>query len=387
VDNQMMTSFTSATASYEHWRARRIQVVEEDLATKHAMFRETPFVLFRGSPYRYHKQFATLLPELARAPAAVVAGDLHVENFGTWRDRDARLVWGAFDLDEIDLLPYTVDLIRLGASAVLACEVGLLAIDPDDACAAVEAGWRERVHGRRPLPFVMGDRSPHLFALVKGSIRDPPAFDEWVRRLPAFERALPKPAARMLAAVTPPGDFRPQLRRRVTGVGSLGARRIVAFGELDGGLVVREAKQVPGPVSMWSEPKRVQVSGLVGAVDAARGIAAEPCRRQSRKWVVRALHPDTTRLELAALSGGGGGDGGGGGGSGGGSSGGGGGIAELLHSMGEEAANLHLVSIRGAAPAKVLRRDDESRGPGWLRPAAETVAQAARDDFAEWSNS
>jgi hypothetical protein len=367
-DNPSMTSFTSTTESYERWRARRIQVVEEDLATKHAKLRETPFLLFRGSPYRYHERFAALLPELAQAPIAVVAGDLHIENFGTWRDRDARLVWGAFDLDEIDLLPYTVDLVRLAASAVLACEAGLLAIDPDDACAAVEAGWRERVQGRRPRPFVMGDRDPHLFERIRGSIRDPANFDAWVKELPAFERALPKPAARMLAAVTPPGDFRPQLRRRVTGVGSLGARRIVAFAELDGGLVVREAKQVPGPVSMWSEPKRVQVSGLIGAIDAARGIAAEAGRRQSRKWVVRPLHPETTRLELTGT-------------------GGGAQMTDLLHSMGEEAANLHLVSIRGAAPAKALRRDDESRGPGWLRAAAGTIAQAARDDFTEWSNS
>jgi hypothetical protein len=216
------------------------------------------------------------------------------------------------------------------------------------------------------VPFVLGDRDAHLFAAATGAIREPAVFDQWVRGLPAFERALPKPAARMLAAVTPPGDFRPQLRRRVTGLASLGARRIVAFGELDGGLVVREAKQVPGPVSMWSDPKRVQVSGLIGAVDATRGIAADPYRRQSRKWILRPLRPDTAKLELPR----GGWDR----------------PADMLYSMGAEAANLHLVSIRGAAPSKSLRRDDESRGSGWLQPAAEAIAMAAREDVADWSN-
>lgn len=361
-------TFASTTTSYERWRGRRIQIVEEDLAAKQVKLRESPFMLFRGTPYRYHGRFAELLPELAKAPPVVAVGDLHLENFGTWRDRDARLVWGAFDLDEVDLLPYPIDLVRLAASAVLAAEAGLFGIEPADACAAIEQGWRERVHGRKPRPFVMGERAPHLFALAREAILEPAAFDEWLLALPAFERALPKPAVRMLAAVTPPGDFRPQLRRRVTGVSSLGARRIVAFGELDGGFVVREAKQVPGPVSMWAEPKRVQVSGLVGAIDAARGVAADPSRRQSRKWVLRPLHPDTTKLELARV-------------------GHGHVAADLLHSMGAEAANVHLVSIRGAAPPKALRRDDESRGAGWLAPAAETIAQAARDDFVEWSNS
>jgi hypothetical protein len=39
-------------------------------------------------------------PENAGAPVVTGVGDLHVENFGTWRDADARLVWGVNDFDE-----------------------------------------------------------------------------------------------------------------------------------------------------------------------------------------------------------------------------------------------------------------------------------------------
>ena len=29
------------------------------------------------------------------APQVLSVGDLHLENFGTWRDADGRLVWGS----------------------------------------------------------------------------------------------------------------------------------------------------------------------------------------------------------------------------------------------------------------------------------------------------
>lgn len=359
-------SFAETTAAYERWRERRIPIVAADLALKHEKFRESPFAMFRGSYYRFFRQFQRHLPQVARAPAVVAVGDLHIENFGTWRDRDARLAWGVNDLDEVDVLPYTIDLVRLAASAVLAVSAGHLEIDPDQACEAIESGWREQISRRKPEPFVLGERHAHLYRLAREAIIDPVAFEKRIRALPAFERALPKPAARMLSQVVPAREFRPTLSRRVAGVGSLGARRIVAHGEVDGGLLVREAKQVPGPASTWAEPDRAQLGGLAGAIDAARGVAGDPWRRQSRKWVLRPLAPDATCLSLASLrrkhSEG-----------------------DLLRSMGREAANIHLIALSGAAPAKSIRRDHEARPEDWLRSAADTMVKLTEDDFAEWA--
>lgn len=360
-------SLRVVTERYEAWRSRRIPVVPEDLATKHAEMGLSAFRLLRGTVYRFHQQFRSLLPELASAPAVVSVGDLHVENFGTWRDRDARLAWGVNDFDEIDLLPYPLDLVRLAASAALAIEDGHLRISAERAAGAILDGWRERVAARKPLPFVLGERHAHLYRLASEAIVDPITFEQEIHALPAFERALPKPAARMLGQVTPPGDFRPQLRRRVAGMGSLGARRIVAFGELDGGLVVREAKQIPGPVSMWADPDRTQVGGLPGAVESARGVAADPWRRQSRKWVLRPLAPDATRLELVTLRRRHAAEG-------------------LLRSMGEEAANVHLVAVPGAAAPKAIRKDEEFRGEDWLADAGAKLVEAVKADYTEWCN-
>ncbi len=364
-------SFQEATSSYERWRAARIPVLAEDLAVKHEKLKQSPFVLLRGTYYRFLSQFELLLPELARAPAVVAVGDLHVENFGTWRDHDARLAWGVNDFDEIDLLPYTLDLVRLASSASLAISAGHLRLAPEDACDAISSGWRERIGARRGEPFVLGERHAHLYHLAQEAIIDPASFEQQIRALPAYERALPKPAARMLAHVTPQGppagSFRPALARRVAGVGSLGSRRIVAFGEIDGGLIVREAKQIPGPASMWTNPAHLQVSGLAGAVDASRGIAADPSRRQSRKWVLRALAPDATRLELSRLqhphS-----------------------EADLLHSMGQETANIHRVALSGAASTKALRRADQARDEHWLRHAVEVMVELTENDWHAWSH-
>jgi uncharacterized protein (DUF2252 family) len=354
-----------ATASYEGWRKRRIPIVEEDIAFKHAKLASSPFVLFRGTYYRFFQQFERVLPEVARARTVLAVGDLHVENFGTWRDRDSRLAWGVNNLDEVDLLPYTIDLVRLATSAVLAISAGHLELDPDRACEAIQAGWRERIGQRKPRPFVLGEPHAHLYRVAREAIVDPVVFEKRIKALPAFERALPKPAARMLAQVLPTREFRPALSRRVAGLGSLGSRRIVAHAEVDGGLLVREAKQVPGPASMWAQPKRAQVAGLPAAIHTARRVAADPYRRQSRKWVLRPLAPEATSLELASLrrkhS-----------------------EIDLLHSMGAETANIHLTSVTGAAAPKTIRRDDEARDPAWLRAAVETMATLTEDDYAAW---
>ena len=58
-------------------------------------------------------------PELADAPEILAIGDTHIENFGTWRDVEGRLIWGANDFDEAAFMPYPLDLVRPATSALL----------------------------------------------------------------------------------------------------------------------------------------------------------------------------------------------------------------------------------------------------------------------------
>ena len=76
--------------------------------------------------------------DLGKAPQVLGIGDLHVENFGTWRDAESRLVWGINDFDEACCLPYTHDLVRLAASGRFAIQEGHQ--KANDAAGVVDAG-------------------------------------------------------------------------------------------------------------------------------------------------------------------------------------------------------------------------------------------------------
>src|SRR5258707_1212093 len=106
-----------ATAGYEAWLREQLdEVIDPDLEFKHAEMKRAVFPFLRATFYRWAQVWPALCPEEADAPQVLAVGDLHVENFGTWRDLEGRLIWGVNDFDEASWLPYTIDLIRLATS-------------------------------------------------------------------------------------------------------------------------------------------------------------------------------------------------------------------------------------------------------------------------------
>ena len=83
-------------------------------------WRESPFDFLRGTYWRWAETILEVCPDLAQAPPVLAVGDIHLENFGTWRDVDGRLVWGVNDFDEAAEMPFAIDLVRLATSALLA---------------------------------------------------------------------------------------------------------------------------------------------------------------------------------------------------------------------------------------------------------------------------
>src|SRR5215472_8149550 len=132
-----------STRRYESWLKREVPLVQADLHLKHRRMAEAPFLFLRATFYRWAQQWCDECPELAGAPKVLAVGDLHVENFGTWRDSEGRLIWGVNDFDETVTLPYTQDLVRLATSAMLAIEEKRLTLSQRSACQAIAAGYAE----------------------------------------------------------------------------------------------------------------------------------------------------------------------------------------------------------------------------------------------------
>ncbi|MFZ0218541.1 MAG: DUF2252 family protein, partial [Candidatus Dormiibacterota bacterium] len=241
-----------ATRSYEKWLADRVPVVPSDLVAKHDEMAASAFPFLRATFYRWAQRWPVVAPDAASAPALVAVGDLHVENFGTWRDAEGRLTWGVNDFDEIARFPYTIDLVRLVTSVLLAAAEGGLDLDAKEAATAVLDGYRAALaSGGRALVLAEHDR--WLRRLVSSRLRDPVRFWKAIRKLPAAS-GVPSGLRQSLQRALPDGVEGTSQRSRQAGRGSLGRLRVVAVGTYGGALVAREGKAVAPSAAFWAHP-------------------------------------------------------------------------------------------------------------------------------------
>ncbi len=348
----------AATAKYEAFLRDHLPVVESDLELKHKQMSAALFPFLRSTFYRWSDLFREICPKVSKAPELLAVGDLHVENFGTWRDTEGRLIWGVNDVDEAQVMPYTIDLVRLATSALLAAEEAKLPFAFEDICTAVLTGYGEWLE-KGGRPFVLEEEHGWLRQLATGALRDPVAFAAKMDKLKTTEP--PKAVTDLLTAHLPAGAKIKRFANRTAGLGSLGRPRYVVLAELAGGLVVREAKATLPSGWTWSlgqpdAPLRCK-DILVAAVRCA-----DPCLNFEKGWAIRRLAPHCSRVELTDLPS----------------------RADdlkLLKMMGRETANIHLGSPDAIA---AVRADLAGRQPKWLFEAATKMADATRSDWKEW---
>ena len=352
-------NFRKATAQYEEWLSHELEILPEDLDRKHELMREGIFPFLRATFYRWSQLWDEACPDLAASPALLAVGDLHVENFGTWRDAEGRLVWGINDFDEAARMPYTIDLVRLAASAILARADQALTISAANACAAILKGYRD-VLDKGGVPFVLEEDHPKLRQLALGAQRDPGHFwaksENW-----KVDRSVPKRVRTLITRELPKGASLIRVVHRVAGLGSLGRRRYVALASWRDGMVAREGKQMVPSAYRWVAGKsrgRIRYDEIMA--NAVR--CPDPFVRVEDGWLLRRLGPHCSRIELADLP-----------------------TRRdeqhLLEQMGRETANIHLGSP-DAIPA--VKADLVRRKPNWLLAAAETMARATKNDFKDW---
>jgi uncharacterized protein DUF2252 len=350
-----------ATAEYEAWAAERTRFLKQDLELKHERMKESPFILFRATYYRWAQVWLEECPDCAKAPEVLAVGDLHVENFGTWRDADSRLAWGVNDFDEAHPLPYTNDLVRLTASARLAVAEKNLGVTAREASAAILTGYTEGLEGSGQ-PFVLEEKHRVLREAAMGELRDPPRFWEKMDSLPEVTGLVPEDARAALEELLPEKGLKYRVAHRTAGMGSLGRERYVALGEWRGGKVAREAKALLESAAVWAAGAKgngkVRYQELLDR--AVRDV--DPFVRVCGRWIVRRLAPHCSRIEMAALPK----------------------TRDettLLQAMGFETANIHHASQKAVAE---IRADLKRRPEGWLHDAAKQMAKSVEKDWEDW---
>jgi hypothetical protein len=353
-------NFHKATARYEAWLGRHVSILPEDLEIKHQAMRAARFPFLRATYYRWAQIFPEICGKFAEAPDVLGVGDLHVENFGTWRDIEGRLIWGINDFDEACVVPYTHDLVRLASSAAMAIEENHLRLNAAQAAAAILDGYTCSLQeGGRP--FVLAENHPALRHMAVHRLRDPQAFWQKLDKLDTVTRGIPPSALRAISLLLPARDLEYRVVHRTAGLGSLGRQRFAAIADFCGGELAREAKALAPSACLWATHGRGSAKIHYQTLLDTAVRSCDPFVKLKGRWIVRRLAPDCSRIDMASLP------------------------EErdeirLLRGMGFETANVHLGNTKARTILKHLGKLPDS----WLQKAAAKMAAAVSADWEEW---
>jgi hypothetical protein len=353
-----------ATSAYEHWLRKRMPLLDTDLRAKHQRMAESSFPFLRATFYRWAQLWPRVCPELTGTPRVLGIGDLHVENFGTWRDSEGRLVWGVNDFDEACPVPYANDLVRLAVSAILAIGEKHLSCSSGDACDEILTGYRDGL-ASGGAPFVLAEQHRGLRDWALSTLRDPAVHWEKFGKLPALRVGVPTEVTAALKLALPQSKLPFRVVHRRSGLGSLGRRRFTALAQWRGGWIAREAKELTVSAWQWEKGSRVSKEIHYQRIIEQAVRVMDPFVRVHGNWLLRRLAPDCSRIELESLP-----------------------KSRdelrLLRVMGAETANIHL----GTKTARRRVLADLKKQPAkWLRKAAEAMAKATVEDWKEWAKS
>jgi hypothetical protein len=355
-----MTNIKQSTKAYEDWLRAELggEIVGNDLERKHEKMRNSPFAFLRATYWRWAETVLEVCPDLSDAVRVLAVGDIHLENFGTWRDLDGRLVWGVNDFDEAAAMPFALDLVRLATSALVADK--LHAVSVDDICAAILNGYRDGLV--RPQPLVLDRDWAWLRTLVVVSEKQRAKF--WKKIEALRQESAPARYRTALISAMPEPSLVMTMARRVAGAGSLGRPRWCGRVDWRGGPIVREAKALL--VSSWyrsHSPNNTQIQ--CSDIASARYRAADPWYVVSDNIVVRRLSPNNRKIEaddeaFSEFT------------------------ADMLRAMGHELASIHLGAADcGAAILADLDRYPEDR----LVENAKKMADATQRDYRDYCKS
>ena len=122
----------------------------ERLRLKLQSLRGDPLAFFRGTCHLFYETLARHRM-LEAAPAVHICGDLHLENFGSYKGDNRLVYFDLNDFDEAALAPFTLELVRFLASIKVATKsLGLPQAQADELCRLFVDIYRDRVREGKP---------------------------------------------------------------------------------------------------------------------------------------------------------------------------------------------------------------------------------------------
>ncbi len=349
--------FIELNQKYEAWLRTQLPVIEIDLELKHQRMRDNPFSFLRASFFRWSDLWQKHMQAFHSAPKILAIGDLHIENFGTWRDLEGRLIWGVNDFDEACEMPYAIDLIRLATSACLASSCEHLKLSCKQITQSILKGYQEGlVMGGKA--FILEEEHAFLREVALNAIRDPKIFFEKIASRFPTDIKPSSEVKSLLVKHLPKGSKNLSFAHRPAGLGSLGRPRFIVCADFGGGLIVREAKALVPSAFLWSIQKMAKKLYCQKTLNQAIRVP-DPMLYLSNKWVIKRLAPHCSKIEfkeiLKKYDG-----------------------IKLLHAMGFELANVHM------SGRKSILKDMKNRRPAdWIR-AVELMCRETLKDWQDW---
>ena len=305
------------------------------MAKKLALIAGDPFDFFRGTNALFFESLP--VSELLHdTPRGLCCGDLHLENFGSFRGANRLVYFDLNDFDEACVAPLAYEVLRFLASVHAgAASLGLAAKQADKLCriflqryaAALAEGkpaWLERPTARGLVKQLLdGLRSRHRLALLgertllhKDGSRALRVDDKRILAVTPKEHKRVQVCLQAYADAQPNPDFYHVLDigGRVAGNGSLGVPRYIVLvegrGGVDGHFLLdlkaanpsALAPHVPPPQPSWPvEGERVTAMQKVMSAMAPALLA--PVKLHGDSFVLKELQPSADRLDLDGVRG------------------------------------------------------------------------------------
>lgn len=367
----------------------------ERFTRKLAAIAADPFAFFRGTNHLY---VASLRNEdaLLDAPTTYVCGDLHLENFGSFKGDNGLVYFDLNDFDDALLAPLTVDVVRVLSSVMVAA--GQIGLSDEDAQRASEAmlaeyaavlqrgkpRWLERATAigmvatllRRVKRRRRGELVAERAQLRKGRQR---LVCDGRHALPA-DKAARQRALEILAAYSGQRHghrFRAEdVARRVAGIGSLGLERyvVLARDERAGGMprLIDIKRAAP---SAWDDlPNRAQprwgsdaqrVATVQQIMQAASPALLSPVEMGKASYLVKSLQPTADRVNLAHCDSAAA-------------------LREVLETMAHAAAWAHLRGCGHHAADRIEQLQEFAAGARWRRSVLRLARHGHAVSLAQW---